>query len=122
MGIRYDQLSGPFKAAVDAALARDGHSIQEPDRQTTPRSERNALPALVHIAGPLLIRIVRRVPHSRRLDDDNLSGGCKQLRDAIATSLGRKGDSEEDGLWWEYAQEKGSEEYETLIEIFGLTD
>lgn len=61
----------------------------------------------------LHITITRRSP--RPLDDDNLVGGCKQLRDAIAELLGRKGDAEKDGLVWEYRQEKG--EKMTVITI-----
>ena len=64
-------------------------------------------------AARLRVRIVRRSP--RPLDDDNLIGGCKQLRDAIAELLGRKGDAEKDGLEWEYRQEKG--EKMTVITI-----
>ena len=67
---------------------------------------------------PLLVRITR--VGSRRLDDDNLSGGCKQLRDAIASLLGRKGDSEREGLYWEYKQEKGKPQ--TIIEVFEYDD
>ena len=69
--------------------------------------------SLVNLTGEVIVRITRVSP--RRLDDDNLSGGCKQLRDAIASLLGRKGDSEKDGLRWIYEQEKGKAE--TIIEI-----
>ena len=62
---------------------------------------------LVDPARPLLVRIVR--VGGRRMDDDNLAGGCKELRDAIASALGRRGDSEADGLFWEYDQEAGDE-------------
>lgn len=57
-------------------------------------------------APKLRVTITRRSP--RPLDDDNLVGGCKQLRDAIAELLGRKGDAEKDGLVWEYRQERGA--------------
>ena len=61
----------------------------------------------------LRVTITRR--SQRPLDDDNFIGGCKQLRDAIAELLGRKGDAEKDGLEWEYRQERGAAA--TIIEI-----
>lgn len=64
-------------------------------------------------AARLHITITRRSPWP--LDDDNLVGGAKQLRDAIAELLGRKGDAERDGLEWEYRQERGAAA--TIIEI-----
>jgi len=65
---------------------------------------------------PLLVRICRQ--NYRQLDDDNFIGGCKELRDAITTMLGRKGDSEKDGLFWEYEQKIG--EPKTIIEIYKI--
>ena len=53
----------------------------------------------------LLVRITRY--GGRPLDSDNLAGGCKELRDAIASAFGRKGDSEKDGFEWVYEQENG---------------
>lgn len=71
--------------------------------------------AMVNITGNLLIRITRQI-NSGGLDSDNLSGGLKELRDAIAEALGRQGDSEKDGLRFEYCQLKGQKA--TIIEIF----
>lgn len=91
---------------------------------TNPKQERSGQKALdmegkapagmVNITGKVVVRITRI--SARRLDDDNFSGGSKQIRDAIAAMLGRKGDSEADGFKWEYVQEKG--ETETKIEIY----
>lgn len=85
------------------------------------RSKRKALGVagkaperMVNIDCPVLVRITRVSP--RTLDDDNFSGGSKEIRDAIASALGRKGDSEKDGMRWEYVQEKGK--HLTRIEIF----
>ena len=39
-----------------------------------------------------------------------ITGGCKELRDAIAAAFGRKGDSDGDGFEWEYAQRDGRAE------------
>lgn len=47
------------------------------------------------------------------LDHDNLVGGCKPFRDAIAERLGRD-DAEQHGTEWIYRQEKGAA---TRIEI-----
>lgn len=71
--------------------------------------------AMVNLAGNLLVRITRQA-NSSGIDDDNMSGGCKELRDAIAEALGRHGDSEKDGLRFEYCQLKGQKA--TIIEIF----
>ena len=70
---------------------------------------------LVHIAGPLRVRIIR-FSKGRIKDHDNLLGGSKSLRDAITDLLGRTDDSEEAGFIWEYEQEKG--ETQTVIEIW----
>ena len=66
---------------------------------------------------PHQLHIVITRHGGRKLDTDNLSGGSKQLRDAIAEVLGRKGDSEEDGLTWEYQQVPGGDKSVT-IQIF----
>ena len=114
---RYADLNPKARALVDAAIARDARAKPQRDRRDAPRETREPVRSVVVIAGPLHVRITRRVPHSGRLDDDNLSGGAKQLRDAIAAFLGRKGDSEKDGLTWEYRQEKWTG-HETMIEVF----
>lgn len=72
---------------------------------------------LANMAGPLCIRITRY--GKRRYDGDNMQGGCKGLRDAIAAALGRPGDSAEDGLRWEYRQVCGAAvEVRTEVEFF----
>ena len=73
---------------------------------------------MVNIAGQVLVRIIRLYSgRSRCYDDDNLIGGAKQLRDSIASMLGLKGDSEEDGIEFIYSQAR-SRETETIIEIY----
>jgi hypothetical protein len=48
-----------------------------------------------------------------------MQGGCKQLRDAIAQDLlGLKGDSQKDGIEFEYAQETSKTSKGTKVEIF----
>lgn len=61
--------------------------------------------SMVHSDRTLLVRITRY--GGRTLDDDNLSGGIKELRDAIASAFGRHGDSAKDGFTWEYEQKNG---------------
>ena len=63
---------------------------------------------MVNVPDQVHVRLVRFVPDRRHLqDDDNAQGGAKQLRDAIAALLCREGDSEEDGLTWEYITKIG---------------
>lgn len=102
-----------IKEALDAQNNHRGQAHAEPQPAEAlvakvPREE-----ILGADAPRLHITITRRAP--RQLDGDNLVGGCKQLRDAIAELLGRKGDAERDGLEWEYRQEKG--EKMTIITI-----
>jgi hypothetical protein len=69
---------------------------------------------------PCKVALTRRAP--RKLDDDNLRGALKAVRDAVADIIrpglapGRADDSEH--IAWEYAQEKGDvREYAAIIEI-----
>src|SRR5690242_6717148 len=56
-------------------------------------------------AGPLLVvRLTRVAP--RKLDDDNVRGALKSVRDAVASSL--RVDDASPLVRWEYTQEKGS--------------
>lgn len=60
------------------------------------------------IDGPCRIVITRGYGTAGPLDFDNLVGGAKALRDAIAEKiLGRKSDAENTGIVWEYRQEPG---------------
>jgi hypothetical protein len=59
--------------------------------------ERETLPVL------LVVRLTRVAP--RRLDDDNLRGSLKAVRDAVATWL--RVDDASPLVRWEYAQAKG---------------
>ena len=80
--------------------------------------------SMVNIPGPLFVRIIRHIPKGgNTYDDDNYSGGCKQLRDGIAAMLGLKGDSAEDGITFVYAQVKtDTGQAETVIEIYQITE
>jgi hypothetical protein len=106
------------QAQINAQLA--GNPNPQPQRPELEALVRKAPPqtSLVNIPGKVLVRITRVSP--RRLDDDNLSGGCKELRDAIAAMLGRKDDSENSNLGFFYSQRIGTPE--TKIEIMEVPD
>jgi len=110
-----DQIQEQCNAeATRATTTRDTNPKSKRGERETLGVEGKAPGFMVSIDCPVFVRITRISP--RQLDDDNLSGGCKELRDAIAASLGRKGDSEKDGMKWEYKQEKG--DHATRVEIF----
>ncbi len=89
--------------------------------KTLERSTRTAQSVGNNDTSSLLVKVTQYSP--RELDEDNLSGGCKQLRDAVAESLGRTGDSKAEGFLWQYewqpCREKG--EKELVIEIYDLS-
>jgi hypothetical protein len=63
--------------------------------------------------GPLLTVTLTRVS-ARQLDDDNLRGALKAVRDQVACALGV-----DDGsalVRWEYRQEKGEDGVEVRVE------
>lgn len=63
---------------------------------------------------PCTVTITRVAP--RALDDDNLQGGCKALRDGIADRLGVK--DNDDRVVWRYSQEKGKpKEYAVRVTL-----
>ena len=94
--------------------ARRPPRIPEPDPGEALEPEGGDPLVLVNPDCSLVVRIVR--VGGRALDDDNLVAGCKELRDALAAALGRRGDSAADGLAWEYAQEPG--EVGTRVEVW----
>ena len=99
-----------------ANLLKLGDSEQKRIKQRTLERKTQAPPLLVCAHIPLLVRITR-VYVDRSYDDDNLNGGCKELRDAIASALGRRGDGTENGLQFEYLQRPG-ERPQAIIEVF----
>lgn len=55
-----------------------------------------------------VVTLVRtQVPRSRGLDDDNLRGALKAVRDEVAKALGV--DDKEPRVTWRYAETRGSE-------------
>lgn len=100
---------------ADNNTARDSKSQPERSQQQALELPPQTKAAMVNLTGKLLVRITRQI-NSGGLDDDNLTGGIKELRDSIAEMLGRSGDSEKDGLRFEYCQLKGQKAM--IIEIF----
>jgi len=65
-------------------------------------------------AGPWKVKLTRIAP--RALDDDNLAGALKAIRDQVAECLGAPNDR--DGFEWVYGQRRGlAREYGVEIEI-----
>ncbi len=68
---------------------------------------------------PLNIRLIRIAP--RALDDDNLCGALKAIRDGVADYLAGAylaGDDRQEGIAWTYAQTRGEpREYSVEIQI-----
>ena len=66
------------------------------------------------LALPLVVTIVRIAP--RRLDDDNLRGACKAVRDGLADALDV--DDADSRVTWRYEQRKGRpREYAVEVRI-----
>ncbi len=117
MGIRYSELKGKFKAAVDDALARDPATKPKRIGQGALEHKKPHTDCMVNIPGKVLIWITR-IGKGEYDTHDNLRSGCKSLVDAICAAIGKQGDSKKDGVEVEYAQKKG--EPETIIEIYEL--
>jgi len=63
---------------------------------------------------PCVVKLVRVAP--RELDDDNLRGSMKSIRDGIADRLGI--DDRDPLVTWEYGQAQGKpKEYAVLVEV-----
>ena len=66
-----------------------------------------------HFTFPVAVVITRRGP--RKVDDDNVAGGCKAVRDEIAAALGVD-DGDRSKVSWVYQQEKGP--FGVLVQIY----
>jgi hypothetical protein len=82
-----------------------------------------AMPPLAFLAGPLslregktlIVRITREAP--KPLDDDNLAGACKSLRDGIADALGV--DDRDERVTWLCDQAKAKVP-SVLVEVYAM--
>lgn len=118
--MRYSQLPAELKARIDNQIA-DGHAKPQRSRSAALGAKKQVAPQFIDIPGALFVLIVRRIPSgTRKYDDDNFSGGCKQFRDAISEALGRKSDSPESGITFGYEQvrDRSLKQPEILIEIY----
>lgn len=119
--LRLDDFPPAVRARITEILDAQNHRSGARDPEPQPAEALVAKVPRKEILGAdaprLRVAITRR--SQRPLDDDNFVGGCKQLRDAIAELLGRKGDAEKDGLEWEYRQEKGEKMTIITIEEIG---
>lgn len=111
-GVKVCSICG--KGKFDSSPAERSHAEPERRKPSALDCKSAIAQALPHSAARYHITIERHSP--RTLDDDNFCGGCKQLRDTIAELLGKSGDSEADGLTFEYKQNK-SKIKKTVIKI-----
>ena len=94
--------------AVRATRARQQHRVVAVEMQATcPSSVRSH-------QGRLAIHLCR--VGKRMMDDDNLAGGFKAIRDKVAAQLGRD-DGPNSGITWVYSQRSGNGEYAAEITI-----
>ena len=100
---------------VSAANARE-HWTRKAARN---RKERTAVavmwqqvPTWRFGSGPLVVTLTRY--GKRDLDDDNLAGSFKAIRDEVAKQLGRD-DGPKSGIRWQYEQARG--DYAVRIQI-----
>ncbi len=106
-----------LEAEARAGAGWRGHAEPERAEQDALVEAARASGAVFPAGARLVVTVERHGP--RKLDDDNMVGGCKQLRDASAEALGRKGDAERDGLEFRYSQvaaKKGREMTVVVIE------
>lgn len=85
-------------------------------RMRRSRAERDAVGWTVPRGKPpCTVTLTRIAPKRYRLDDDNLRGALKSVRDGVAARLGA--DDADPRIKWEYGQEDG--EYGVRIDIAG---
>lgn len=91
------------------------------DRSARSKRERNSIALMlkpkVNNGGlgttRLVVLLTRVAPHE--LDDDNLRGALKAVRDGVATAL--KVDDRTPLVRWDYAQRKGNEPHEYAVDV-----
>lgn len=104
---------------IESSLNLREHWRVRANRNTSHRAEafiglRMACTLFTSLILPCVVTITRIAP--RELDDVNLAGGCKSLRDGVADWLGV--DDRDPRVSWRYAQRKGEpKEYAAQIDI-----
>lgn len=104
-GVR-EQSTRPLERTVSAQQGGEG-SVEKPKGQR-PRINR------VH-SGDVGVRVTLIAVRQKRLDDDNLAGGFKALRDAIAESFGI--DDGDERVEWIYRQQGGPKPHGTIVMV-----
>jgi hypothetical protein len=69
---------------------------------------------------PLLVTITRVAP--AELDDDNLAGSAKHVRDGVADWLGVDDRTKRSGVVWRYAQAKDGRTYGVAIRVEAIDE
>lgn len=69
-----------------------------------PPIQRTALKAAADSGRPITVLLTRGAPGS--LDDDNLRGALKTVRDAIAKGILKRDDGKKAGIKWDYGEER----------------
>lgn len=110
--------SAPIR--IESAYNLREHWRVRSNRNTSHRAAawfalRQAVPKFDPGILPCVVTLTRIAP--RELDDDNLSGGFKSVRDGVADWLGLKNDRDA-RVTWRYAQDRGAaREYGMRIDI-----
>jgi hypothetical protein len=98
-------VKGPNERLHWAARARQTKSLRAATQGSALVQLRpEGLRALATLPRPFCVRLVRI--GTRELDDDNVRGACKPIRDEVAVLLGLD-DGPTAPVTWDYAQERG---------------
>lgn len=101
-----EQPPRPLDRTSPAKQGGEG-SVEKPKGQRARRSRVRS--------GDVGVRVTLIAVRQKRLDDDNLAGGFKALRDAIAESLGI--DDGDERIEWIYRQQVGPKPHGTIVMI-----
>lgn len=104
-GVR-EQPARPLERTASAEQGGEG-SMEKPKGQCPRRSRVRS--------GNVGVRVTLIAVRQKRLDDDNLAGGFKALRDSIAESLGI--DDGDDRVEWIYRQQVGPKPHGTIVMV-----
>lgn len=115
--------NGPLSVLLEGLRLVSENNAHEHWRERQKRAKRQRWYAAFKLRDvsaylPCRVRITRIAP--RELDDDNLHGACKHVRDGVADALGLKSDRDP-RVSWEVAQERGGKGvYAVRVEVIPL--
>lgn len=101
-----EQPARPLERTASTEQGGEG-SVEKPQGQRTRRSRVRS--------SNVGVRVTLVAVRQKRLDDDNLAGGFKALRDAIAESLGI--DDGDERVEWIYRQQVGPKPHGTIVMV-----